>query len=1517
MKDKGNMKNKRNRVFFITVIFCMVLALQAFASETPVTKIGIKRIEATDTANGYLEVGPASGTQPGQFFSYPHGEQFLPGDTAEGILCLQLPAELEPVTFTLKAANSNKDEGIFGAAVLQVIEGGETVYEKTLPEFAYSLSCGRTGTEPAEKNIYLKLVFPKNGDQTELQKLKAQQLKFELELTADLMDYAVKRYVPDTDNRIEVYQAFYNNRYYYTESGTPSTEEYYAEGTLTAAQEKEYLSDYQVIPGKTLDSAESYYIDHKDGNRRVFIGASDLHFGTADDAKALTDSRGEENGTNVRRGDPALPAEKQFDGLHYTNGADGIPGTADDKRIYAGSSGYGSADDYYIDDEDGDLFVYAGTDLKFGTEDDVKALEKSAGVKNGTGVLRGDPAFEAGLQFGGENHAGGTHYYVGGDGIPGTADDKELHAGTNGFGSADDFYIDDEDGNLKVYSGYDPVSGAQDLIFGNANDAKELMTAGKKKNGTCVLRGDPAQEAGLQFGGTGHAGGDHYYTGHDGIPGTKDDKKISAGADGKYFTKDDCYTDEDGLEVYSGFVTADGKTESRKQDLIFGNENDIKALTAKGGGKNGTGVLRGTAAEEAEQFGGKNHAGGDHYYVGNDRIPGTADDKLIRPGYDGTYGKAGNYYLDDEDGDREVYIGKDLCFGTADDAKALVKETGDKNGTNVLRGSETAVSEQFGGTGHAGGKHLTSGRDGIPGNSDDKTVSAGTDKTYGTADDFYLEGKKEVYSAEDLIFGTADDAMKLDSGSNVRRGSAPEPSEQFGGSDRTGGSHYTNGPDTVPGTADDKLIYRTPEKEYAYYIDGADGRSVYIGEDKTFGTADDAKLLDNGTNVRRGSSETAAEQFGGTGYLEGAHYWNGADGIPATADDRVLNRGTDGAFFTSDDHYADGADGLLVYAAEDECFGTEDDAKALKDSQGNLTGANVRRGTETAAAKQFGGTDHAGGDHYYSGNDLIPGTADDKKIFAGTDGKFGTADDHYTDDEDGNLDVFIGPDLHFGTADDAKALADRNGKDGTNVLRGTGTEVSKQFGGADHTGAAHYYNGNDGIPGTSDDKEVLTGTDRVYGSSDDYYADDEDGDLRVFIGQDLHFGTEDDAKEILNGQGEETGTNVRRGTSAAAAEQFGGAGHAGGDHYYRGVNGIHGTADDRPVNAGTDGVFGTKDDSYTEERENLPVFCGKDLKFGTEDDAMGYPNASNVPRGASAQAGEQFGRKGRAGEDYFRYTNGEDGIPGADPDGKTKAEDEDQKIYPGEDKKYGTSDDYYIFDEKANMRAGQDLIWGTADDELWDTGSDNKHGSWDDRKLGYPRDTSQKDTKSSWSGGGAVSGSFDSSVSPVGFAKAVEGTWSKDAFGRWTFVSEDGVQAKSKWVNIYNKSLGTSDWFYFDANGIMQTGWQKTGNGKWYCLRTAEDARYGAMEKGLYQDSSDGNFYYLDPVTGIMQTGWQKINGKYYYFAEESAGTSWFWNSQIGRWASRMLGGHPYGAMYRNEKTPDGHQVDATGARID
>lgn len=50
-------------------------------------------------------------------------------------------------------------------------------------------------------------------------------------------------------------------------------------------------------------------------------------------------------------------------------------------------------------------------------------------------------------------------------------------------------------------------------------------------------------------------------------------------------------------------------------------------------------------------------------------------------------------------------------------------------------------------------------------------------------------------------------------------------------------------------------------------------------------------------------------------------------------------------------------------------------------------------------------------------------------------------------------------------------------------------------------------------------------------------------------------------------------------------------------------------------------------------------------------------------------------------------------------------------------------------------------------------------------------------------------------------------------------------------------------------------------------------------------------WYYTDP-SGAMLTGWQYINGKWYYLDPGN------------------------GAMYANTITPDGYQVDASGARI-
>ena len=90
-----------------------------------------------------------------------------------------------------------------------------------------------------------------------------------------------------------------------------------------------------------------------------------------------------------------------------------------------------------------------------------------------------------------------------------------------------------------------------------------------------------------------------------------------------------------------------------------------------------------------------------------------------------------------------------------------------------------------------------------------------------------------------------------------------------------------------------------------------------------------------------------------------------------------------------------------------------------------------------------------------------------------------------------------------------------------------------------------------------------------------------------------------------------------------------------------------------------------------------------------------------------------------------------------------------------------------------------------------------------------------------------------------------------------------------------NVSAGAQnfDWFRFDENGQMMTGW--------------------------YQDPADKKTYYLNPVSdrtrGRMVTGWVVIDGKEYYFNSVSDGF--------------------LGRLFINEATPDGHFVDETGVK--
>lgn len=162
-------------------------------------------------------------------------------------------------------------------------------------------------------------------------------------------------------------------------------------------------------------------------------------------------------------------------------------------------------------------------------------------------------------------------------------------------------------------------------------------------------------------------------------------------------------------------------------------------------------------------------------------------------------------------------------------------------------------------------------------------------------------------------------------------------------------------------------------------------------------------------------------------------------------------------------------------------------------------------------------------------------------------------------------------------------------------------------------------------------------------------------------------------------------------------------------------------------------------------------------------------------------------------------------------------------------------------------------------------------------------------------GGGGASGAVKLSSGTTGQVLGVErtsfdGKWMQDAKGWWLQYG-DGSYPKNEWKLLpWNN---TTAWYFFDEAGYMKTGWLNH-NGKWYFLSTVSDGSLGAMKTGWLQDTSDGNWYYMDAVSGEMKIGWQEIGGKWYYL-----------NTTLSR---------PLGAMYRNEKTPDGMQVDESGA---
>lgn len=181
------------------------------------------------------------------------------------------------------------------------------------------------------------------------------------------------------------------------------------------------------------------------------------------------------------------------------------------------------------------------------------------------------------------------------------------------------------------------------------------------------------------------------------------------------------------------------------------------------------------------------------------------------------------------------------------------------------------------------------------------------------------------------------------------------------------------------------------------------------------------------------------------------------------------------------------------------------------------------------------------------------------------------------------------------------------------------------------------------------------------------------------------------------------------------------------------------------------------------------------------------------------------------------------------------------------------------------------------------------------------------------------SSSDDDDSSSASVSSNDTGTWVRDGSG-WRYVYEDGSYeagaaaaggdsaGQVSWKQIDGK------WWAFKADGYLSTGWVLDQNRSlWYYV----DETNG-MKTGWHYDAEDGCWYYLDPVSGHMLTGWQWIDGKWYYFNGDPASPTWVFDENLNKWVYDESTGHrPFGAMYVDEDTPDGHTVGKDGSRED
>lgn len=97
-----------------------------------------------------------------------------------------------------------------------------------------------------------------------------------------------------------------------------------------------------------------------------------------------------------------------------------------------------------------------------------------------------------------------------------------------------------------------------------------------------------------------------------------------------------------------------------------------------------------------------------------------------------------------------------------------------------------------------------------------------------------------------------------------------------------------------------------------------------------------------------------------------------------------------------------------------------------------------------------------------------------------------------------------------------------------------------------------------------------------------------------------------------------------------------------------------------------------------------------------------------------------------------------------------------------------------------------------------------------------------------------------------------------NAEGSWTFLDDSGRFYKNCWSAIYNpyadpaQGQSSFDWFCFDENGSMRTGWFQDPDGSYYYLNSASDGTRGKMLTGWHwipDGSGLRKCYYFNPAS--------------------------------------------------------------------